>query len=171
LLRDLLQVTEFVNADVIAEGLSAFAPERAAVAAGRIMLSRAKELATRRVSFALETTMASRSLAPWIASLIRIGYAFHAVFLWLPCADLAVARVRARVRLGGHDVPEDTVRRRYDAGLRNFFRLYRPLASSWRVLDNSGLMTVATLASGREAHLETCSDRPLWTRPGKEYGG
>ena len=80
LLRDELLVTEFVNADVIASGLSAFAPETAAIAAGRIMLMRAKELAARKESFALETTLSSRSLAPWIADLIAAGYAFHRSF-------------------------------------------------------------------------------------------
>lgn len=162
LLRGRLKVTEFINADVIAEGLSAFAPEAAAIAAGRIMLSRAKELAARRLSFALETTLSSRSLGPWIARLIESGYAFHLVFLWLPSADIAVARVAERVRLGGHHVPEETIRRRYEAGLRNFFRLYRPIASTWQFHDNSGLAAVRCLATGRRGQTISCADNMLW---------
>jgi predicted ABC-type ATPase len=124
LLRDILSVNEFVNADVIAQGLSAFEPERAAPAAGRIMLARLRELARQRESFAFETTLASRSFAPWIAGLkSEGGYKFRLVFLWLPSPEAAVARVAERVRAGGHDVPEATIRRRYAAGLKNFFTL------------------------------------------------
>jgi len=137
LLRDELQVAEFVNADMIAQGLSAWTPERVAMDAGRLMLERLRELAARRADFAFETTLASRSFAPWIRGLLSEGYQFRLVFLWLPSADLSVARVSERVRLGGHHVPEETIRRRYEAGLRNFFALYRPLATSWSFLDNA----------------------------------
>lgn len=99
LLRGTLGVTEFVNADVIAQGLSAFAPDRVALSAGRIMLRRLQELARQGVSFAFETTLASRSFAPWIRELAQTGYQFHLVFLWLPSADFAVQRVADRVRL------------------------------------------------------------------------
>jgi predicted ABC-type ATPase len=112
ILRDALGVDEFVNADVIARGLSGFEPERAAMAAGRIMLSPLRELARQRRSFAFETTLASRSFVPWLADLIRTGYQFHLVFFWLPHPDMAVARVAARVSEGGHDVPKVTIRRR-----------------------------------------------------------
>lgn len=114
-------ITEYVNADVIAQGLSAFAPERAAFRAGRIMLERLQQLANERMNFAFETTLASRSFAPWIANLRQMGYRFHLFFLWLPNPELAIARVQERVSLGGHDVPEETIRRRYHAGIRNFF--------------------------------------------------
>jgi predicted ABC-type ATPase len=109
ILRDALGVDEFVNADDIARGLSDFEPERAAMAAGRIMLARLRELAQQRRSLAFETTLASRSFAPWLAELVRTGYQFHLVFLWLPSPDMAVARGAARVREGGHDVPEETI--------------------------------------------------------------
>lgn len=137
LLRDELRVTEFLNADVIAAGLSAFAPERAAISAGRAVLARAKELAARGETFALETRVASRSLAPWIGMLRARGYGFHLVFLWLPSPELALGRVLDRVRRGGHDV-KATVLRRYESGLKNLFRLFRPMATTWRVLDASG---------------------------------
>lgn len=136
LLDSVLGVTEFVNADVIAHGLSAFKPEGAALAAGRIMLARLKELAAARESFAFETTLASRTFAPWIRSLVASGYNFHLVFLWLPSSEFAIARVAQRVRMGGHHVPEDVVRRRYAKGIENFFSLYEPLATTWRVYDN-----------------------------------
>ena len=96
---------EFVNADTIAQGLSAFAQDRVAFQAGRIMLKRLSELAAARASFAFETTLASRSYAPWLTELRATGYKVHLVFLWLPSADEAVARVAERVRAGGHDVP------------------------------------------------------------------
>lgn len=138
LLQGTLGVTEFVNADDIARGLSAFNAERAALPAGRVMLARLHELARRRMSFAFETTLASRSFAPWLTGLKRDGYSIHMLFLWLPSADFALDRVADRVRMGGHSVPADTVRRRYRAGIRNFFNLYERLASTWRVYDNSG---------------------------------
>lgn len=137
LLRETLGLTEFVNADLIAQGLSPFAPDRAAVAAGRIMLQRLRELAQRRATFAFETTLSGRAYAPWIARLAAAGYQFHVTFLWLPSPEQAIARVADRVRRGGHDVPEHVVRRRYHAGLRNFFALYRPMATSWQLYDNA----------------------------------
>ena len=148
ILKEALGIAEFVNADVIARGLSGFEPERAALAAGRIMLARQRELARQRVGFAFETTLASRSFAPWLADLVRSGYEFHLVFLWLPSADLAVARVATRVQDGGHDVPEETIRRRYDAGLSNFFRLYQPMTTTWQLCDNSGPSGPRPIASG-----------------------
>src|SRR5438445_608568 len=130
-------VTEFVNADMIASGLSAFRPESVAITAGRIMLARMRQLAAARENFAFETTLASRSFAPWLASLKESGYHVHLLFLWLRNAELAASRVAERVRLGGHDVPAYVVRRRYANGSRNFFLLYRPLTDSWEFLDNS----------------------------------
>jgi predicted ABC-type ATPase len=137
LLKTTLGVTEFVNADAIASGLSAFNTEGAAIAAGRVMLRRLKELARQRVSFAFETTLASRSFAPWIVALKRDGYHVHVMFLWLPSADLAIQRVADRVAMGGHSVPEDVIRRRYRTGLRNFFDVYLPLADMWTFFNSS----------------------------------
>ena len=136
LLRDLLGVTEFVNADTIAQGLAAFSPELVALEAGAIMLSRLHRLADGRRTFAFETTLAGRSLARWLGQLVSTGYEFHLVFFWQGSPDLAFARVADRVRKGGHDVPEETIRRRYRAGLANFFRLYMPLATNWLFYDN-----------------------------------
>jgi predicted ABC-type ATPase len=132
-----LGITEFVNADEIARGLSGFNPEGAAMAAGRVMLTRLRELAEQRLSFAFETTLASRSFAPWLQELKRSGYMVYLVFFWLPSADVAVARVAQRVGTGGHHVPADAIRRRYRRGLRNFLSLYGELATSWRLYDSS----------------------------------
>src|SRR5579859_2239891 len=139
LLRDALGVREYVNADPIAVGLSAFAPESVAIAAARVMLARVEELARQRISFGFETTLASRSFAPWLRLRLADGYAVHLVFLWLASPELALARVARRVELGGHSVPDEVVRRRYSAGLRNLFELYQPIMSTWRVYDNSDL--------------------------------
>ncbi len=137
LLKGMLGVTEFVNADTLALGLSAFQPESVAFHAGRIMLERIHLLAKGRVDFAFETTLASRTFATWIDELKKTGYLFHLVFLWLPNPEFALARVAERVRMGGHNVPDEIVRRRYNKGIRNFFRLYKPLADTWFFYDNS----------------------------------
>jgi predicted ABC-type ATPase len=162
LLAGALGVQEFVNADVIAKGLSAFQPEQVALQAGRIMLDRLRELADQRVHFAFETTLASRSFAPWISDLRQTGYDFILVFLWLPTEEMAVDRVRTRVQLGGHDVPEETIRRRYRVGLRNFFELYQPLADGWRFYDNADPFGPQLLASGKGATEVTINIPERW---------
>lgn len=113
-----LGIAEFVNADVIAAGISAFSPESAAIEAGRIMLRRLRQLADEGRDFAFETTLASRSFAPWIARLRHErNYRFHLAYLWLPGPELAVSRVGERIRAGGHAVPPDDIRRRYRRGI------------------------------------------------------
>jgi len=159
-----LQVAEFVNADVIAQGLSAFNPGAAAIAAGRVMHARLRELAGRRTDFAFETTLAGRTHAMWLRTLIAEGYEFHVVFLWLSSPALAAGRVRSRVELGGHSVPDETIRRRYAAGLRNFFRVYRPLATSWRLYDNSGATGPRMIAAGRAGGRVSVRSRTKWER-------
>jgi predicted ABC-type ATPase len=134
-----VQCREFVNADLIAAGLSPFAPELQAMRAGRLLLTRIKELADARQDFAFETTLAGRNYVKLIGEFKRSGYDVILFFLWLPSAEAAVARVATRVRQGGHDVPEATIRRRFEAGLRNFLRIYAPLVDSWYMLDGSDL--------------------------------
>jgi predicted ABC-type ATPase len=140
---------ELVNADQIARGLSAFRPESVALAAGRAMLKRLNELARQRIAFAFETTLASRSLAWWLKQRQREGFAVNLIYLWLPNADLAVARVARRVAAGGHDVPEKDIRRRYERGGKNFIQLYAPLADTWEVYDNSGFEPYLVAFGGR----------------------
>jgi predicted ABC-type ATPase len=125
-------VAEFVNADVIAkeQGLSD-------VAAGRVTLKRLNDLAAAHRDIAFETTLASHLLLPRIQAMQEGGYDFHLYFFWLPSADMAVRRVARRVASGGHHIPEDVIRRRYERGLENFFRHYALAADSWTLFDNS----------------------------------
>lgn len=163
LLRGPLSVEEFVNADVIARGLSSFQPESVAMEAGRIMLQRLHALSDGRKNFAFETTLASRSFAPWIRELKATGYLFYLVFLWLPAPELSVARVAQRVKVGGHHVPDQTVFRRYRAGILNFFELYRPLTTRWKWYDNSTPGAPKLLASGEGDANERVYDRRTWS--------
>jgi predicted ABC-type ATPase len=162
ILRDVLSVTEYVNADVIAAGLSGLDPDGAAVAAGRVMLTRLRELAHQRAAFAFETTLASRSFASWIDDLRTHGYHFRMIYLWLPNADVAVARVRQRALLGGHSVPEATIRRRYERGLRNLFDLYLPLADSWVLYDGSSTRGPRLVAGSVRSRLQEIVDERTW---------
>jgi predicted ABC-type ATPase len=171
LLRDALAVREFVNADTIAAGLSAFRPESVAIAAGRIMLARMRGLAAAREDFAFETTLASRSFAPWLAGLQSGGYHVHLLFLWLRSPELAVGRVAERVRLGGHDVPIPVIRRRYEAGLANFFDVYLPLANSWDLFDNSEPGRPRLVAAGEGVAVSVGENGETWRRLKENYGG
>jgi predicted ABC-type ATPase len=138
-LPDFVNCSEFLNADLIAAGLSPFAPETQNVRAGRLLLTRIKELTATKESFGFETTLSGRGYVRLLTEMKRTGYRVVLFFLWLPSADMAVARVRARVREGGHNVPEPVIRRRYKAGLMNSLALYKPLAHIWRIYDASHL--------------------------------
>ena len=138
---------DFINVDLIAEGLSPFDPQRAALRAGRVMLQEIHRRVRAGESFAFETTLSGRSYARLIPRWRSAGYHVKLIFLSLPSADLAVARVSARVAQGGHDVPEQVIRRRFDAGLRNFKDAYRGLVNSWALYDNSE-PTPRLIASG-----------------------
>lgn len=133
-----LGVSEFVNADIIEREITTSESGSQQFMAGRLMLARIDELALRGESFAFETTLASRTFVALIRDLMANGYESHLVYVWLSSPEAAIDRVAARVRLGGHHVPSDVIRRRYQRGLRNFFTLYQPLVDSWRVYDNSG---------------------------------
>lgn len=148
LLADTLGLLTFVNADVIASGLSGFDPESAAIEAGRIMLDRLHALAAQRVSFAFETTLASRSLVGWLTNLRESGYFVRLFFFWVGDAELAVARVALRVREGGHRVPESTIRRRFGRSLNNFFQLYRSAVSKWSVYATANPGETRLIADG-----------------------
>ncbi len=132
----------FVNADLIAAGLSPFFPEVAALRAGRLMLTEIQRHARSGVDFAFETTLAGRSYARMIPAWRTAGYQVHLLFLRLHDADLAVARVAVRVAQGGHDVSEAVIRRRFAQGWANFQNVYRELVDSWRLYDNSGEQAV-----------------------------
>ena len=129
---------DFINVDLIAAGLSPFDPNRAALRAGRLMLQEIHRRVNAGESFAFETTLAGRNYARLIPYWRAAGYHVKLIFLCLPTADLAVARVAARAAQGGYNVPEDVIRRRFDAGLRNLEGLYRRLVNTWVVYENSG---------------------------------
>lgn len=127
---------EFVNADLIALGLAPFAPETAALRAGRLMLDRLDELARQRADFALETTLSGRGYLRWLRGLRAEGYVVRLFFLWLPTVDISLARVAERVRRGGHFVPDEDVRRRFGRGLLNLRESYRSVVDSWILFEN-----------------------------------
>jgi predicted ABC-type ATPase len=135
-------IMHFVNADLIATGLSPLHPERAARAAGRLLLSELDRLIKTRESFALESTLSGRTYVDLLRRMKRSGYRIEMVFLKLGSVELAIKRVAHRVKLGGHHVPEADVRRRYQRGWPNFATLYRPLADAWAVYENSGSLPV-----------------------------
>ena len=128
----------FINADLIAAGLSPFRPDLAAVRAGRLMLSMIRGYSSKGDSFAFETTMSGRGYARLIPHWREQGYWIKLFFLQLPTPEMAIARVRQRVLQGGHDVPEQIIRRRFHAGLRNFESIYRDMVDEWVVYDNRG---------------------------------
>jgi predicted ABC-type ATPase len=129
---------DFVNVDLIAEGLSPFAPDAVSLRAGRIMVAEISRRVRLGESFAFETTLAGLRYARHIPRWRKAGYRVDLFFLWLPTPDIAVARIKSRVAQGGHSVPEDVVRRRFDAGLRNFERVYRDMVDNWTLYDNAG---------------------------------
>jgi predicted ABC-type ATPase len=171
--HELMAVGAFVNADVIARGLAGFDTESVDRQAGRIMLERLRELAAQRADFAFETTLASRSFAPFLKQLIADGYRVSLVYVWLNSPDLCVSRVAARGRSGGHTVDEEIVRRRYLRSLNNFFGLYQPLADEWQVYDNSGSSRARPVAEGRHTEAVSVHDAPTWgqmlRRAGREH--
>lgn len=126
----------FINADLIAEGISPFAPEAASVRAGRLMLEEIALSMRRGEDFGFETTLSGRGHLNLVRQLKKRGYSVHFFYLWVPSVELALARIRERVSRGGHDVPEVVVRRRFERSMRNFFLHYRPLGDSWTLYDN-----------------------------------
>ena len=129
---------DFINVDLIAAGLSPFDPPRAAIQAGRLMLSEIHRRVRKRESFAFETTLSGHVYARMIPEWRRASYKVKLIFLGLPTVEMAIARVATRVAQGGHNVSSAVVRRRFDAGLRNFQEVYIHLVDLWEWYDNSG---------------------------------
>jgi len=152
----------FLNADEIAKGIEGYPSQSADIQAGRILLTQMDDLEVRRCDFAVETTLASRSLAPRIARLRTLGYRFRLAFAFLPDPELAVLRVAGRVQQGGHHIPEETIRRRYRAGIKNFFGLYQPLADKWSVYDTSQPFPLRIIAEGTLGQGDDVEDPVLW---------
>jgi predicted ABC-type ATPase len=136
-LPDYAKCLEFVNVDLIAGGLSPFDPERAALKAGRIMLEQIHSLAGRGADFGFETTLSGKTYVKLLLGMKKSGYLVHIFFLWIPNVELAIERIKLRVRNGGHHIPDEVVRRRFNRSLLNFLLTYQPLADSWTIFDNS----------------------------------
>ncbi len=130
----------FVNADLIAQGLSPFSPRIAAMKAGRLVLEQIRNFAEKGADFAFETTLSGKSYVRLFRDLRKKGYHLHLFFLWIPSPELAMKRIKERVAEGGHDVPVQDVRRRFHRATQNLFKLYRPLCDAWTLFDNRELV-------------------------------
>ena len=133
-----LRIIHFVNADLIAGGLSPLDPALVDFDAAKIMLQRMRQLREQQANFAVETTLASKSLVAFLRECKMKGYETRLIFVALDNPETAIRRVAIRVAKGGHDIPEETIRRRFFRGLHNFFNVYREVVDYWTLLDNSG---------------------------------
>ncbi|MBD5419944.1 MAG: zeta toxin [Bacteroides sp.] len=147
-LPQILRCREFVNADEIAKGLSPFCPESVAIQAGKLMLERIDSLLTDNVSFAIETTLATRSYKNLVLRAKEKGYNVSLLFFWLESPELACQRVHKRVSEGGHDIPVDTIYRRYWLGIENLFRIFIPIVDDWSLYDNNNHTNLVADSNG-----------------------
>lgn len=137
LLPEMLDCSEFVNSDEFAKGLSPFNPEKASIQASRYMLLKIRYLLKKQRDFAVETTLATRTLLKTAKMAQSAGYTVTLLYFWLNSPELAIERVKARVETGGHNIPEETIRRRYNVGIDYFFHYYAPICERWILADNS----------------------------------
>ena len=158
----------FINADLIAQGMSPFEPEAAAFRAGRLMLNEIEHQAKRLESFGFETTLSGRTHLGVVRDLKKRGFRVLIFYLWVPNVGLALSRIRGRVLKGGHNVPEADVRRRFDRSIRNFFVHYRPLADSWTLYDNR-TATPRIIASEEHGQLQVV-ETTLYNDVVKHFG-
>ncbi len=158
----------FVNADLIAQGLSPFSPRLVAIKAGKLVLEQIREFADKNVDFAFETTLAGKSYLNFLNELKENNYSVRLFFLWIPNVDIALARIKERVAEGGHDVPEQDVKRRFHRGLYNLFKLYKPILDSWMLFDNSSA-NPTLIAEEREGKIKVAK-RELWNDILKSIG-
>ena len=137
MLPEMLECSEFVNSDEFAKGLSPFQPEKAAIQASRYMILKIRYLLKRQLDFGIETTLATRTLLKTVRMAQAAGYTVTLLYFWLNSPELAVERVAARVETGGHNIPEETIRRRYRVGIDYFFHDYAHICERWILADNS----------------------------------
>ena len=156
-LPDYVKCPNFVNADLIAQGLAPFKPRAAAIKAGKLVLQQIYEYGRRGVDFSFETTLSGKSYVRLLTELKAKGYAIHLFFLWIPRPELAIARIKDRVTEGGHNVPAEDVLRRFTRGIHNFFALYEPLLDSWTLFDNSKVKPIL-IAKRRNSHIEVVNE-------------
>jgi len=152
----------FVNADLIAGGLSPFSPRSVAIKAGKLLLGEIHSFAEKKLDFAFETTLSGKTHASFLHKQKARGYSIHLFFLWVPSVELAIGRIKDRVAGGGHDVEDADVRRRFHRSIHNLFRLYRPLLNSWCLFDNSTDVP-RLIAKEKEGHLIVI-DTELFTK-------
>lgn len=148
----------FINADLIAQGMSPFDPEKAAFRAGRLMLEEIETQAARGVDFGFETTLSGKGHLHVVRGLKKRGYEVHIFYLWVPSAELTLARIRERVLRGGHDVAEAVVRRRFERSIGHFLGPYGRLADRWILFDNSGVAPTE-VATSRHGKLRIVDER------------
>lgn len=163
LLPEMLNCKEFVNSDEFAKGLSPFDPSKASIQASRYMLMKIRYLLKRGQDFAIETTLATRTLLKTAKKAQAAGYTVTLLYFWLNSPDLAVERVRARVATGGHDIPEETIRRRYNTGIYYFFNLYAPICERWILADNSQI-PFRVIAEGTKSEVLTIRDEETYKK-------
>ena len=152
----------YINADDIARSLTDQQTRDTEVQAARIALKRMDEAKARCESFATETTLASKTLARHAVRLQQFGYFFHLIYIWSPSFDFSVERVAIRVRMGGHNIPDETIRRRWLAGLKNFFSIYQAITDLWDVVDNTSLGQPRRIATGKLGRSIEIFDQALW---------
>lgn len=169
ILPEMLDCNEFVNADEIAKGLSPFNPSKVAIKAGRLMLTRINELLQSGIDFAFETTLATRSYVNTIKEAKEKGYFVTILYFWLNSPELAVERVKIRVQEGGHHIPEEIIKRIYDLGISNLFKLYIPIADYWMFINNSGT-PFEIIAEGQKKK-EVVKNKLIWNKLKSEYYG
>jgi len=153
LLPEMLECNQFVNSDEFAKGLSPFNPEGAAILASRFMLLKIRYLFKRKADFGIETTLATRSMLKMIKEAQREGYFVTLLYFWINSPELAIERVKARVAAGGHNIPEETVRRRYKVGIKYLFKDYAPVCDRWILADNSQIPFKVVAEGGKERPL------------------
>lgn len=141
-LPDVLNCREFVNADEIAKGLSPFKPEEMAIEAGKLMLGRINQLLEQHATFAIETTLATRSYRSLVKRAQAEGYTVFLLYFWLSSPEMAEERVASRVASGGHNIPRDVIHRRYWLGLQNLFNIFAPIVDYWSLYDNTSVAKV-----------------------------
>ena len=146
-LPEYARCSNFINADLIANGLSPFSPGAAAIKAGKLVLEQIREFTKKRVDFAFETTLSGKLYVNMFKSFKEKGYKIRIFFLWVPDSDLVVSRIKNRVAQGGHDVPVRDVLRRFNRSISNFFKIYQSLADSWMLFNNAGLTPILIVES------------------------
>ncbi len=168
ILPEIFNCKEFVNADEIARGISPFNPENVAFQSGRIMLLRINELLEEKKSFAFETTLATKSFIKFIEKAKNKGFEVILLFLQLSSENLAIERVKTRVKEGGHNIPKSIIKRRFKNGLHNFFKLYISKVDKWFLVDNSEESFIF-IANGTATNI-FIKNKNIWNKLKTEYG-